>query len=281
MLRVQRNFFNCFIHTLQEILFYAIRKQDIKTIKTLYNRLAPDEIFSYCFPEKIKELIVINSINNNQKVNNPLNKILEIFENYGILYIKFLVIQISYILEGFLLDEFDQIFVKELFLETKNTINKSDIYYSEYPFIIGQKTTTEFSERFNRFPDTQIMISLEDERKIILFFCLNGIVDIPNVSLYPSSFQNENLVKKISAICSEIQKDFKKWSYVLDLSPEKIQTNADIFSRHIRTLFAEYVKAESKKLADASLDSERIDSFKEKLIFEFDLSYSLKKRFSF
>lgn len=143
--------------------------------------------------------------------------------------------------------------------------------------LIGPYATFKWNW-FNRHPDTKQVFSPDDERKYLLFYCLNGIAilarqreieALPLVDL-------QVWLPRLNQISEQVAASASTWRLILDIDLEKIEQLAKDFININQRICEEWQTDKENQIIAADLDPEKIAIFTNKVISTIEAAQGLR-----
>lgn len=276
--------------TQTELLRDMIRNQDLENFKLLCHKMQPDEQLAYftvIIPDRGERFRLQNElleVPSEQRA--PMEQRLEsltlvegIPREVSTFFTELLFVTASYVVEGYEQHEF----TPEYTLEILGIIQQSK-YFRTFPKSVDllHELTAPFAsfkwDWFNRHPDTKQAFSPDDERKYLMFYCLNGISTLaqqPAEASLPLSDLHARL-PRIKQICEHIVVTASTWQLILGIDASIIEQLAKDFAEiNERICNAWQTDIENKVIA-ADLDSDKIGIFTNKVVSTIETAQGLR-----
>lgn len=273
------------LHNLKGILssiFYVlvsiaqsmIEYHDLNNLKTLLNRLRPDEFLPVFYPvwqQIVREKWELEwqLRNAHQEDSSYLaaqlevrNSALNTRHEVGELFDQLIFVAASYVVDRYTRDEIDPIQAKQAL----------DVLYSYFvPFnrLVAIFSTLIESEgwawkSFHRHPDTKHAYSPDDEAKFYLFYCLRGaeLRSSGEISDNLPSVDLQHQLPRIESFCNTIADNPDKWSSILE-GVQDMPTAASQFFELNQQIAEDWQRDREDKVIQAALDPAKVLAFQD------------------
>ena len=268
-----------------------VRNQDEENFKQLLQTMQPRELLAYfssVIPDSVERFRIQNELRSaTPEQRAPIKQRLEILtlvegipREVEIFYTELLFATASYVVEGYEQHEFKPEYTKQVI-----EIIQKNRYFQGFPNSVnllreltgGPYATFKWSW-FNRHPDTKDAFSTDDERKYLLFYCLNGIAALAQqseIGALPLVDLQANLLR-LKQICEQIAESAPTWQLILGINAQKIVQLSNDFVKVNQRISGEWQTARENRVIAANLDPEKIIFFTNKVISTIEAAQGLR-----
>jgi hypothetical protein len=279
------------LRTNAELLRDMIYNQDVTNSSQLLQKIQPNELlsnFRVVIPDHGERYRLQNALQTSDP--DQRSQFEQRFEAFLVIesisrevsefYTELLFVIASYLVEGYEQHQFTAEFTIQI-LE----IIKKNVYFQSFPNNIdlllkvsGPGVTFVKWDWYNRHPDTKQVYSPDDERKYLLFYCLNGIAALahqPEFSPLPIH-DIQSRLPRIKQICAEIVVSLSTWEVVLGIDAKIIGKLAEDFA-NVNQKISEAWKADREnKIIAIDLDPNKIEIFAKKVVTTIESAQGLR-----
>ena len=194
-------------------------------------------------------------------------------------YTEMLFVIASYLVEGYESHQFTSEFTVQ-FLE----VVKKNEHFQSFPKTVSllHKVTEPgitFAkwDWYNRHPDTKQAYSPDDERKYLLFYCLNGISVLahqPDIGPLPIH-DIQTRLPRLKEICTQIVHSSSAWGAILGIDTKQIEKLAGDFINANQRIFDAWKTNREEQIIKADLDPNKTDTFAKKVVSTIEATQGL------
>ena len=275
------------LQTQAELLRDMVRNQDVENFKLLVYKMQPDEQLAYftvIIPDRGERFRL-----QNQLLEAPLEQRTSLEQRLEALtmvegirrkassfFAELLFVIAGYMVEGYEQHEFTPEYTNQIL-----RIIQQSKYFCTFPKTVDllRELTAPSAyfewNWFNRHPDTKQTFSPDDERKYLLFYCLNGIVQQLEIEA-PLSADLQARLPRIKQICEHIAATASIWQLILGIDALRIEQLAKDFIEINQRICDAWQTDKENQVIAADLDPEKIAIFSKKVISTIETAEGLR-----
>jgi hypothetical protein len=277
------------LRTQAEMARDMVRNQDVKNFKLLLDKMQPGEQLAYfdvIIPDRSDRLRLESQLlEAPPEQRPPLQQRLEaltvvegIPKVVSTFFTELLFVMASFVVEGYERHEFTSEYTNQIL-----RIIQQSKYFRTFPKTVDlfYELTGPFAsfkwEWFNRHPDTKQAFSPDDERKYLLFYCLNGMATLAQqlkIGTPPADLQAE--LPRIKQICEQIVATASTWQLILGIDETRIEQLAKDFVEINQRICNAWQTDKEDQVIAADLVPEKIAIFTNKVVSTIEAAQGLR-----